>query len=305
MRTPSRCRRVPPLAQPGHALRDERRRPTADDERARAGGRHRRGDGARSFRHPGSPAPHLRLAADLVRDEAHDKQSAASAHSVSRHEGKRANGGAHVRAAISGCRTMDACAPGRTSQSARPRSRSRAGARDPHLVVPETAVDQPRFPVVDIHNHVGRWLSPHVGMARRHGLRARQRPRRARASRPLSTSTVAGTTISQMNLERYDLAHPGRFVTFCHLDWSALRRLGVARRCRGRRDARRAAPRRGRQGARGVKVWKNLGLGVRDGSGRLVMPDDPRVVAALRGGGRARAAGADPYRRPGGVLRSA
>jgi len=30
----------------------------------------------------------------------------------------------------------------------------------PALVVRETLVDRPRFPVVDIHNHVGRWLSP-------------------------------------------------------------------------------------------------------------------------------------------------
>jgi predicted TIM-barrel fold metal-dependent hydrolase len=34
-----------------------------------------------------------------------------------------------------------------------------------------------------------------------------------------------------------------------------------------------------------VKVWKNLGLAVRDGSGALVLPDDRRVVTALRAAG--------------------
>jgi predicted TIM-barrel fold metal-dependent hydrolase len=38
-------------------------------------------------------------------------------------------------------------------------------------------------------------------------------------------------------------------------------------------------------GARGVKVWKDLGLSVRDASGVLVEPDDEGVVAALRAAG--------------------
>ncbi len=38
-------------------------------------------------------------------------------------------------------------------------------------------------------------------------------------------------------------------------------------------------------GARGVKVWKDLGLTVRDSSGALVTPDDERVVKVLRTAG--------------------
>jgi predicted TIM-barrel fold metal-dependent hydrolase len=33
-----------------------------------------------------------------------------------------------------------------------------------------------------------------------------------------------------------------------------------------------------RAGARGLKVWKDLGLGVRDERGQLVLPDDPRLA---------------------------
>ena len=58
----------------------------------------------------------------------------------------------------------------------------------------------------------------------------------------------------EANLDRYDRAHPGRFFTFCHVDWAhAGRRRGrPGRVARASRDA----------GARGLKVWKDLGLGV-------------------------------------------
>ena len=38
-------------------------------------------------------------------------------------------------------------------------------------------------------------------------------------------------------------------------------------------------------GARGLKVWKDLGLGVTDADGALVSPDDPRVVEVIRHAG--------------------
>src|SRR5262249_10513084 len=70
---------------------------------------------------------------------------------------------------------------------------------------------------------------------------------------------------------RYDARHPGRFLTFAHLDWTLL--CGpdpTAALIAGLHRARDA-------GAHGVKVWKDLGLGVSDGTGR-VLPDDPRLT---------------------------
>ena len=85
------------------------------------------------------------------------------------------------------------------------------------------------------------------------------------------------------NVDRYDRRHPGRFITFCHVDWSIL----------GSDDTRSAQVDRlvsqlaasVEAGARGVKVWKDLGLSVRDSSGALVKPDDSRVVAVLQAAG--------------------
>jgi predicted TIM-barrel fold metal-dependent hydrolase len=84
--------------------------------------------------------------------------------------------------------------------------------------------------------------------------------------------------VLEENLDRYDRAHPGRFATFCQLDWSLL-----AAHAPGRaadllvRQLEAAAE----AGARGVKVWKELGLLWRDQQGALVLPDDPRVAAVF------------------------
>jgi predicted TIM-barrel fold metal-dependent hydrolase len=73
------------------------------------------------------------------------------------------------------------------------------------------------------------------------------------------------------NLERYDRAHPGRFVTFCQLDWSMTIEAGFGQRLAS--QLRECVDR----GAQGVKVWKNLGLRLRDERDELLMPDDDRL----------------------------
>ena len=73
------------------------------------------------------------------------------------------------------------------------------------------------------------------------------------------------------NLDRYDRAYPGRFFSFCHLDWRLLDEPdGAARLVESLRRSVDA-------GARGLKVWKDLGLTVtaRD---RRILPDDPLLA---------------------------
>jgi len=140
----------------------------------------------------------------------------------------------------------------------------------PVLVTGETEVRAARFPAVDVHNHLGLWLNqgrawmaPDVGAL-------------VAAMDELNVATTVNLdgrwdTELDANLDRYDRAYPGRFLTFCHLDWSLLtdRRFpelfpAMLRRAK---DA----------GAGGIKVWKDLGLDVRDHDGTLVQPDDPRL----------------------------
>ena len=149
----------------------------------------------------------------------------------------------------------------------RPRSR---------LVVPETPVERPRFRAIDAHNHLGRWLTgdwavPDVG-----------------ALLALLDEVDVDAVVNldgrwgdelEANLDRYDRAHPDRFATFCHVDFDDARTPGFeARLVASLRDSH-------ARGARGLKVWKDLGLGFRDPDGRLLMPDDPRLGALFHEAG--------------------
>jgi predicted TIM-barrel fold metal-dependent hydrolase len=144
------------------------------------------------------------------------------------------------------------------------------------LVVAAHHVDRARFPAIDAHNHLGRWLSPWLGaeptawtvpdvaelLALMDGCNLR------------AIVNLDGRWEDELeaNLDRYDRAHPGRFATFCHVDWPAAvaaGNVGAAAAASLRQSV--AA------GARGLKVWKDLGLHLQDDRGELILPGDDRL----------------------------
>ncbi|HEY7400034.1 MAG TPA: amidohydrolase family protein [Actinomycetota bacterium] len=136
------------------------------------------------------------------------------------------------------------------------------------LRLPEHHVPRARFPAVDAHNHLGRWLTdgwsaPDTGelvdVMDACGIDA-----------IVNLDGMWGDEL-QANLDRYDRARPGRFATFCQLDWTTTAEPGFGERLAAQLHACVA------EGARGVKVWKQLGLRIRDDRGALVMPDDERL----------------------------
>ena len=169
---------------------------------------------------------------------------------------------------------------GRLAVSGTGELRLRDWRPEPKLVVPVHEVDRARFPAIDAHNHLGRWLSAWLGedpdtwtvadvaelleLMDRCNLRA-----------IVNLDGMWGDEL-EANLDRYDRAHPGRFATFCQLDWAdAVGSEGTA----GIGAAAAASLEHSvRAGAKGVKVWKDLGLHVRDGSGELLLPDDARLA---------------------------
>ncbi|MFD5224009.1 amidohydrolase family protein [Microbacterium sp. NPDC058342] len=140
------------------------------------------------------------------------------------------------------------------------------------MSVPATSVPRAAVPAIDVHNHLGTWLTedwcaPDVGALL--GLMDQ-----TNVEAIVNLDGRWGAELDA-NLERYDRAHPHRFATFCHVDWDLLAESGGVAALQ--RQLRESADR----GARGVKVWKNLGLAVRGRDGKLVRPDAPEVVDVL------------------------
>jgi Amidohydrolase len=147
------------------------------------------------------------------------------------------------------------------------------------LEVAEHRIARARFPAVDAHNHLGRWLSddggwvvPDVGdmIGLLDGLNV---------DTVINLDGRWGGEL-EANLGRYDRSYPGRFATFCHVDWREAERPGCAERLVGSLEDSASA------GARGLKVWKDLGLRVRDHAGSLILPDDDRLEPLWDAAGR-------------------
>ena len=166
------------------------------------------------------------------------------------------------------------------------------------LRVPAHEVRRPRFPVVDAHNHLGsafggEWATRAAGRAdrdaRRVGRRDGRRPRRRPGRRALRARSSAGRPRTRTGSP----SSPGSTTTAGRTDPA----FGETEAARLRDSAAR--------GARGLKVWKLLGLRARDPDGRLVAVDDPRLDPLWAAAAELGPPGRHPHRRPDRVLRAA
>ena len=139
------------------------------------------------------------------------------------------------------------------------------------LELPVTPVRQACVPAVNFHTHLGRWLSPDGSWMERDVVRLIDLMGSCNVESLVNLDGRWGRELEE-NLDRYDRAYPGRFFTFCHVDWRLLEQADGP-------DLLAASLERSvASGACGLKVWKDLGLQVR-ARGSLVMPDDPRLSA--------------------------
>lgn len=143
----------------------------------------------------------------------------------------------------------------------------------PHsnLVTRQTVVTQPRFPVIDAHNHLA---EPFGG-----GWDKRPLPElldvldMAGVVAYVDLDGGWGEDILQRHLDHFKAPVPERFQIFGGVDWSQWPAHGdnfgewAAGRLREQ----------ARWGAQGLKIWKPLGLHVRDQHDRRVAVDDPRL----------------------------
>jgi predicted TIM-barrel fold metal-dependent hydrolase len=128
-------------------------------------------------------------------------------------------------------------------------------------------VPRARFPAIDAHNHL---TDPEVDPEELDLERVLRELDSVNVTTAVNLSGGWGDELKR-NVERFDLAYPGRFVTFCNVDFGGIGEPGWPARATAQLEA------DVRAGARGLKVFKELGLRYRDPSGRLVMPDDARL----------------------------
>ena len=135
------------------------------------------------------------------------------------------------------------------------------------LNVKTTQVDQPKFPVIDVHNHLG-------------GGKATLTP--DRVAQYLEEMNAAGVqTVVNLDggwddrlretLAILDEAHPGRFLTFTLLNFAGIDDDDWSQRETERLEKSFQA------GAKGLKFHKSLGLSYRYKNGALMKVDDPKL----------------------------
>jgi uncharacterized protein len=132
------------------------------------------------------------------------------------------------------------------------------------LVVPEHPVTRSRYPFIDVHNHQSEVETP------------AQADELVQAMDGLNMAVMvnlsggSGETF-QKRLASLAGGHPGRFVQFANVDFRTISEPGFAE------SAARQLAQDVKDGARGLKVFKNLGMFVKDAGGRRVPTDDPRL----------------------------
>jgi len=138
------------------------------------------------------------------------------------------------------------------------------------LVLEEHPIARARFPAIDAHNHLGRWLTTAHEWAVPDVPEALRMLDACNIRAVINLDGMWGDEL-EANLDRYDRAFPGRFATFAQSEWHLARQPDFgARMARQLEDS-------VRRGARGLKVWKTLGLRYRDARKRLIPIDDERL----------------------------
>jgi predicted TIM-barrel fold metal-dependent hydrolase len=135
------------------------------------------------------------------------------------------------------------------------------------MVTKETKVDKPAFPVVDIHNHLGSGKGRFTPETVKHMLAEMD------AAGIRTVINLDGTWGDRLKetLQALDRGYPGRFYTFANIDFGGIDDEGWSKRQADQLEA------GFKSGARGLKFYKQFGLGFRYKDGRFVPIDDPKL----------------------------
>ncbi len=130
------------------------------------------------------------------------------------------------------------------------------------LVVKETKVMQPKFPVIDIHNHLGNLDKTQEYL---------EEMNKAGVWICVSLDGRSRDNFYKKHLEVSNSISNERFIVFFSPDFSKIDEHNF-----GTKEAQKLEE-AVKMGCRGLKIFKNLGLTLKDKSGKVVPVDDPRI----------------------------
>jgi len=141
---------------------------------------------------------------------------------------------------------------------------------DPTSMVhlPAHKVSRAKFYVIDVHNHVDD--AQHVNDEEVPPAEVVKGMDLANVRKVVILTGMWGEKL-QVVLDKMVKPYPGRFIVFTQMDWSKIDDANFSQEMVAQLDD------AVRRGARGLKILKDWGLGVRDKSGKLVPIDDPRM----------------------------
>jgi uncharacterized protein len=132
------------------------------------------------------------------------------------------------------------------------------------LVVPEHHPQKAKYPFIDVHNHQDRDMSAEeaaklVSEMDRIGMKV--------------MVNLSGGRGDELVKGYANLAgrYPGRFVVFANLDFTGIDQPGWGEKAAAQLE------RDYKAGARGLKIFKNLGMTTTDSAGKRIAVDDPRI----------------------------
>jgi len=144
------------------------------------------------------------------------------------------------------------------------------------LHVPAHEVQKAKFYVIDVHNHIND----------AEGIEEHMPPQQVisimDATNVRTVVILTGKWGDKLEhvIDEMVKPYPGRFMVFTQIDWSKIDDPNFSDQMVKQLDDAVA------RGARGLKVLKDLGLGVRDKTGKLIAIDDPRIDAVWEEAGR-------------------
>ncbi len=131
------------------------------------------------------------------------------------------------------------------------------------LVVPEHKLTKAKFPFIDVHNH--QW-----DMGTRDLSTLTRDMDNMNMAVMVNLSGSNGSRLKQM-LDNVKEHFPKRFIVFANIDFNGVGQTGWAEKAVKQLET------DVKNGANGLKIFKNLGFSVKDKDGKRVAVDDPRL----------------------------